>query len=281
MSDEAQLEGYGYMGLEKETTPGTDPGMDWDGDTNVASSTIPINRDAEIFKIGPREMVDFAALSGKAPGTKQIPGRPEFVMPGFEMPMFPLTVSASTSKPLGWQALSLLGFGDPTYNAGPPKTQTFTLQDYNHHTCSAHRYTLDESGGASGTRLWLYKLHGLKGNGGFRWDRDTMLTLFCSEARGHKGSRAGAAALPASPLFRDTEGSFRYPLVPWSAAITTFEDEDTNAYSGEVIAGEININHELTEKAGVDANGEGAGIIAVAQRRTGSLTIYQVPTRRS
>lgn len=277
MSLEAQKSEYGWLGLAVEATKGTDPGLDWDGDTNVGSDAMPVNRDMALPKVGPREMIDFAALTSRAPGTKQIPGANEYVLPAFSVPVFPLAISGSSSKPLQQQVMALLGFDAGTYAAGPPPTRTYQLLDHNHQACTAHRYTVDETGLASGTPAWLYKLHGLVGNGGLRFDQQTPLTLFCNEARGQDGSRAGAAALPSPVIFRDTEGDFRYPFVPWGATIATLDDEDANSYSGGVISGEVNFNHELVEKRGVDADGKPSGVIAVPGRRDGKIEIYQVP----
>jgi hypothetical protein len=129
------------MRFVQEVTYKTDPGSGY--------KDIPVEDAASIISRGKIDNRPQAA--GHVQGMRRSLGMWEFGASGRTL-LRPVTVADTNSRALQHLIYKLIGFGDPTYAAGPPKTLTYSLLSHNHASVTIHD-VIREYGSSTVTEL--------------------------------------------------------------------------------------------------------------------------------
>lgn len=240
--------------IVKETTPGTDPGVDPDPMNNLgAMQAVPVEDSEPSYSPQLRERPQVGAVG---PGRSDSVLREDWGYSG-RIPIFPISIQSETSRAIQHLIEQACGLGDPVYAAGPPKTLTWLRTKYAAQTYLTVYELLAKDGGGDAI---LTRLHGLQGSGNYVWGPETDLALEF-ELQAMAGSQKDAGSLPAA-TYQDTNSAVREAYTGLSARIETLQELGGDLlYEGLMTSGSINMG-----LSGARLNGLPVGVGGVASR---------------
>lgn len=247
------------MRFAEEGTYKTDPGSGY--------KDIPVEEPTSVISRGKIDNRPQAA--GHVQGMRRSLGMWEFGASGRTL-IRPVTVADTNSRALQHLIYKLIGFGDPAYAAGPPKTLTYSLLSHNHASVTIHD-VIREYGSSTVTEL--RKILGARASANITL-QDGQLAINWT-AQGADGSSAASTA--HSESFLDSNNQLRRPHTFHNTTLTVTLDDAAVALGAYVRSFSLDLNMNPVV---IPVGGNGGKPYAVELRPstlTGTVTINRPP----
>lgn len=246
MANEVQIAGRGAVLIEVESTYNTDPTPSPSANAQIVRGFALADKEelVRVEGVSPHAAGFFAGAGPRSVGVK---------LSSFS---YPTGIADANSRPREDAIMAILGFGTPTYAAGPPKTLTWKRLSQNHRSATLWHYTQDQSAGGNAL---LRKVTGLRGTGRIFHGVHEALQIEVTDAMGAGTSLADSASAPTVVLV-DLQGDNRLALTSRSATVTTFA-AGAASYSGRLRSLDITLNNNPQQLRGISTSGLPGAVI--------------------